>query len=183
MVHLGKIFLESLWSWLILVHLGKAISWNPPSTYRLPPLHPTALPFRSWCFPNRAFDLIGTQKCSHANRAKVGQTYLRDLLALLGLFYGTYHYRASRKAPQNYSSPFWTYNFSICLCERPKPNMCMISRFLRPVGALIYGFEYTKITSNLLRKYGNHFSKVCLQISKYCKSKIGTVGKVWGSTN
>ena len=36
------------------------------------------------------------------------------------------------KAPGNYSASFWAYKFSICLCERPKPNISMISGFLDP---------------------------------------------------
>ena len=44
------------------------------------------------------------------------------------------------KVAGNYSAPFWTYEFSICLCERPTPNISMIYGFLRPVGILICGF-------------------------------------------
>ena len=36
-----------------------------------------------------------------------------------------------------------TFRFAY-VSERPKPNMFMISGFLRPVGTLIYGLEYTK---------------------------------------
>ena len=36
------------------------------------------------------------------------------------------------KAPGNYFASFWSDNFPILLCERPKPNISMISGFLDP---------------------------------------------------
>ena len=62
----------------------------------------------------------------------------------LSRFHGKCMEMICLKAPGNYSASVWTYNFSICLCERSKPNISMISGFLRPVGTLIYGFEYAK---------------------------------------
>ena len=53
------------------------------------------------------------------------------------------------KALWNYSASVWTYNFSICLCDRPKPNISTITGFLRPVGTLIYWFEYTSSLYNI----------------------------------
>ena len=47
----------------------------------------------------------------------------------------------SLKAPGNYSASIRTYNLSICLCERPKHNISMISRFSKVVGTFICGFE------------------------------------------
>ncbi len=47
------------------------------------------------------------------------------------------------KAPGNYSDQFWFNKMSVSLCEGPRPQNSMISGFLRPVGTLIYGFEYT----------------------------------------
>ena len=55
--------------------------------------------------------------------------------------------RICLKAPGNYSASIWSYNFSICLCERPKPNIFINSGFLKHVGPLSYGFEYTKVLS------------------------------------
>ena len=52
--------------------------------------------------------------------------------------------RIGLKAPGNHSASIWTDTFSLCLCEKPKPNISMISEFLRPIGTLICWFEYAK---------------------------------------
>ena len=57
---------------------------------------------------------------------KTGQNKVRFFcLFLAGEFMG----QISLKALRNNSASFGSYNFSISLCERPKPNMCMISGF------------------------------------------------------
>ena len=61
------------------------------------------------------------------------------------------------KAPGNYSASFWSYYFSICLCERPKLHISMNSGFFTPVGTLIYGFEYYLITLENQIKTGRYF--------------------------
>ena len=60
------------------------------------------------------------------------------------------------KAPENYSASFWSDTCPILLCEKPTPNISMVSGFLRPVGTLIYGFEYTKLLEQS-KKTRNHF--------------------------
>ena len=70
-------------------------------------------------------------------------TYLGDFLDLLGHAYCKMMEKIGLKAPGSYYAPFWSYNFLICLCERLKLNIFMISGFLRLVGNLMYGFEYT----------------------------------------
>ena len=72
------------------------------------------------------------------------------------------------KAPQSYSAPIWTYNFSICLCERTKPNISMISEFLRPVGALISGFGYAKSFGTSMK-----FQETLLEIILFEKLELG----------
>ena len=54
-------------------------------------------------------------------RAKVGQTYLGDFVALLGNFDGEFVEKIWQQAPYNYSAALWTSNFSICLWEREQP--------------------------------------------------------------
>ena len=61
---------------------------------------------------------------------------------LLGHFCGELMEEIWPKASYNYSASFWANNFSICLYEKPKPLIFMISGFLGPVGTLICGFEF-----------------------------------------
>ena len=48
----------------------------------------------------------------------------------MGSYYGKFMGNIWPKAPGNYSGPFWTYNFAICLWEKQKLLMSMISVFL-----------------------------------------------------
>ena len=66
------------------------------------------------------------------HRASIGQQYLGDSLYLLGNCYGEFMEKIGLKDPGYYSASFWSYNFSILLCERPKSKMSMISGFLDP---------------------------------------------------
>ena len=50
-----------------------------------------------------------------------------DFFNDFGQIYGGFMERIGLKAPQYHSGPFWSYNFSICLWERPKLLMAMIS--------------------------------------------------------
>ena len=79
------------------------------------------------------------------------KTHSLHFVLCFGYFYWKYYKINSRKALYNYSVSIWTYDFSIWLCERPKANISMISRFVWPVGTLIYGFEFTQITFKMLR--------------------------------
>ena len=45
---------------------------------------------------------------------------------LVGSFYGKYYQINNREAPYNYSASSLTYNLSICLPEKPKPNISQI---------------------------------------------------------
>ena len=49
------------------------------------------------------------------------------------IFMDKYYEINSPKAPYNYSSSICTYNGSISLCERSKPNIYMIFGFFGPV--------------------------------------------------
>ena len=60
---------------------------------------------------------------------KIGQTYLSDCLAILFHLCSQFMAKICLKAPSYYSASFWIHNFSICLWERPKPLMFMISGF------------------------------------------------------
>ena len=50
---------------------------------------------------------------------------------LFGICYGNFIEIKRLKALGNYSGPIWSNSFSILLLEKPKPNMSMISGFLK----------------------------------------------------
>ena len=60
------------------------------------------------------------------------------LFAIFLLFYCKCIERMSKKALGNYSASIWSKKCSILLLEKPKPNIFMISIFLRLVGTRIY---------------------------------------------
>ena len=90
------------------------------------------------------------------------QQIVRRFFRFIGDFYGQLMEKIGLKAPGNGSASFWSYNFSICLCERPKPNISRISGFLRPVGALTHGCKYTKLLKTKSKtNRGTHFNQNC----------------------
>ena len=52
---------------------------------------------------------------------------LERLRSFLGHFYGNFMEIICLKAPGSYSVPLWSYNFSLCLWERRKTIIFMIS--------------------------------------------------------
>ena len=61
---------------------------------------------------------------------KLWENILAISWSLLGHFHGKLMEIIGLKSPGNYSASVRTYNFSILSCERPKPNMSMISGFV-----------------------------------------------------
>ena len=95
------------------------------------------------------------RRCPIENPEKPGQTCICYLFCDFGAIFIVYIIKKYLESSVELFYSIWTCNFSICLCERPKPNIFMISGFLRPVGTLIYGFvygfEYTKSFQKNLR--------------------------------
>ena len=60
---------------------------------------------------------------------KIMRKYRNMVGFLLGNLYGTFLEIIGLKAPGNYSASIWSYSFSICLWERLKTFISMISGF------------------------------------------------------
>ena len=95
---------------------------------------------------------------------KSSKTACLICLRCLGNCYGEFMEKICFKAPRNYAASVWTYNFSMCLCERPKPNISMISGCLRAVGTLICIFEYAKSLSQSTKNKKQFPMILCLEI-------------------
>ena len=59
------------------------------------------------------------------------------------------------KAPGNYLDQIWSNKISVLLCEEPKPNISMISGFLRPGEPLFIEFIIPNYF-NIIRKTWKH---------------------------
>ena len=80
---------------------------------------------------NLHVDICGSRDIIHV-RAKNRANKFRRVLDFVGHAYVNLMENISLKAPRDFSASFWSYNFSILLCERPKPNIFMISGVLDP---------------------------------------------------
>ena len=87
-----------------------------------------------------------------------------SIVDLGGYLHRKYYEINSLKAPWNYSASISTYNFSLCLCERSKPNISMISAFLDPWEPLLMNLNIPKLLSKY-KKDGSLFEYY------FCKSQ------------
>ena len=104
---------------------------------------------------------------------------------MLGHFSNGVMERLGLKAPWNYSVPFWSYNFSICLWENQKTFISMISDFWMWPGLpkpIIFVIGDTRIPTKS-QEAGTSSNIVFLQISKFWKFLFCRFGKRRAPTN
>ena len=113
---------------------------------------------------NKLRDYLGVfcVLCVWGLQGKKLQKQFMHLLSFLGHFCCTFMEIIGLKSPGNYSGPFWSYNFSICLWDNPQIFISMIlvgtcvNLFPSPKTNLIYLLRnqdtLTKIKRNPCRE-------------------------------
>ena len=98
-------------------------------------------------------------------------------LRLVSSFCGNYYKIHNRKAPYNYSASIWTYNFSICLCETPKPNISMISGFVESWEPLFMDLDIPKYFKKSENSRNTFLKIICLEMLSSEIQRFANIGK------
>ena len=87
------------------------------------------------------------------------QNYLGEVCDLWGHVYDIFIKIIGLKVPGNYSAPFWSHNFSICLLKSLQIPNSMIFGFLDPPEPLFMDLDIQNHCYKVIkiRKVGNRF--------------------------